>query len=620
VAAWATRVALLVSTGAALLVLLLYAPALEAPFLVPKFAALEVAAGLAALTFAVRRATAGGARWDRGVTLGALLVLGTTAASWFAASRTGAGAPYAVAALARWGALFGIAAGASVAVETEDGASQILEAITMAAGAVAALGLLQHVGLLPFPIPVFSLPGSTFGNRNLAAEVMAMSLPLGVALTLGARTRDARVLACIAMALEVAFLAATRARGAWFGAGAGLVAVAWMLRARASRGVLAFAASALVVAAVVASLPGHWSPHDAGDAKRYEGLSAVIEESVDLRSEALRTRVGLWRRTMKMTSDHAGFGVGPGNWPVVFPAYAEPYAARDGVLSATLAPRQAHDDLLERAAETGLPGVLALLLLAAAVASAVKRRLRTDDARARATVVGGAGALIALVGISVASFPLEMPGTLVLAGLALGLVATDTRRLAAAPDGRRAGPAVAVALVLVAWTVVRAERSIRASRDFAIAEHAGGRHHEARGATEAIAALNASLEAAPDAFAPRLALAHEELRAGHPLESVRAAEAALRVEPDSPNAWSALAEARLASNDARAATLAASEALHRLHDYPRALEVRARAEDQLAESAAAIRDRTELRALAAHAEDEETRRSARALLAPNAGD
>ena len=89
----------------------------------------------------------------------------------------------------------------------------------------------------------------------------------------------------------------------------------------------------------------------------------------------MRTRLGLWRRTVAMSAEHPLLGVGPGNWPVAFPRYAEPGAMRDGVLTATRAPRQAHDDLLERLAETGIPGLLALGLLGASTATAARRRL-----------------------------------------------------------------------------------------------------------------------------------------------------------------------------------------------------------------------------------------------------
>ena len=48
---------------------------------------------------------------------------------------------------------------------------------------------------------------------------------------------------------------------------------------------------------------------------------------------------------------------------VLFPLYAEPSAAADGVMSATMVPRRAHNELLERLAETGPLGLAALVAL-----------------------------------------------------------------------------------------------------------------------------------------------------------------------------------------------------------------------------------------------------------------
>ena len=46
-----------------MLVLLVYAPALQAPFLVPKFAALEIAASLGLVAFGLQRARVGRPLW-----------------------------------------------------------------------------------------------------------------------------------------------------------------------------------------------------------------------------------------------------------------------------------------------------------------------------------------------------------------------------------------------------------------------------------------------------------------------------------------------------------------------------------------------------------------------------
>jgi tetratricopeptide (TPR) repeat protein len=438
---------------------------------------------------------------------------------------------------------------------------------------------------------------------------MAMALPFGIPLIIHGKRCEARFAAACALGLELVFLAATRARGAWLGAALGLATVIWLERTRWRRQALVLTAAGALLAGIVASLPGRWSPRDAGDTKRYGGLSAVLEGSVDARSPALRTRLGLWRRTLSMTRDHPWIGVGPGNWPVAFPDYAEPNAARDGVLSPTLAPRQAHDDLLERAAETGIPGALTFLLLVAAAALAVRHRLQTAEGRARSVAASATGSLVALIVISLASFPLEMPGTITLTGLALGLIAAEPV-LSAVRRERLAMPTILVASLLVVWTVMRAEVSVRSNLLFGAAERLS---HRDAGAADATALLNRSLALHP-AFAPELRAAQMWLREGHPPESIAASERALAFEPGSPNAWATLAAAQLAAEDFPGAIAAATHALGYVHDYAFALDVRRRAETKALDFAGAQRDLDQLIDLASHAEDQDVRLAARALM------
>jgi O-antigen ligase len=615
VSRWAAGLAEMTSCGAALLVLLVYAPSLQAPFLVPKLAALELTASVGLVSFALRRATPGGPRWDRGVTLGALLVLGTSALAWAGAAAGSPGAPYAVDAMARWGSLLGLACGASVLADLRDPRQRVLETVTIAAAVVAALGLLQHLELPPFSIPVISKPGSTFGNRNLAAEVMAMALPLGLGAVAGARRNGSRRVMLGALALEVVFLGVTRARGAWLGAACGLAMVMWLGRRRLNRTVVVLAVASAGAAGIAAAVPGRVTPHDAGDAKRYSGMVEVLQQGVDARSTALRTRFGLWRRTLAMVRDHPLLGVGPGNWPVAFPRYAEPGATRDGVLSATRAPRQAHQDLLERAAETGLPGLLALMVLAAGTVVAARRR--TEDSETRPAASAAAGSLVALVGLSLGSFPLEMPGTLALAGLALGLVASDRRAPPSPPRSPvRAYTAAVVASLLVPFAAVRAVHSVRSSAWLGAAERAMRRDAGWPGAMEALRDLQRALDARPDDVRAELRTAQMFLREHRPMDSARAAEQALGVEPDAPNGWAALAAAELAAGDDVRARRDATHALTLLEDYPFALDVRAQAADHAGDVGAARADRQRIDQLALGGADDDTARAARDLKKP----
>ncbi len=630
----AAGLATLATAGGALLVLLIYVPALQAPFLVPKFAALEVAASIGLVAFAMRRAATGGAHWagwTRGIAAGACLVLATTALSWLAASHGPLGAPYATDAMARWAALFGMACAASV-VDEAGGRWRVFDAITIASAAVAAIGLLQHIDMLPLSIPIISTPGSTFGNRNPAGEAMAMALPFGVVAARRSKG-EARAVMVASVALELLFLGATRARGAWIGGACGLGFLAWSSRARLSRAGVAVALAAIVAAGAAASIPGRFNPRDAGDAKRYAKVVEVLQEGLDTRSTALRTRLGLWRRTVSMIADHPLLGVGPGNWPVAFPRYAEPGATRDGVLTATLGPRQAHDDLLERMAETGLLGLLALGLLGVSATKAARGRLASGDEQLRDGAQAAAASLAALGAISLASFPLEMPATIALAGIALGLLAGGTPAPASPPASRESPTAsravttgvgrgiaslvAGIAACLVACAAIRAERAVRGSRWLGVAERAMRADRSAAGASAALPALKEALdatEATPASYRASLRTSQMLLREARSVEAARAARDALAIEPYAPDAWTALAAAELEAGDATAARRDAGEALHLLEDDPLALSLRARAARREGDDEAAKADQDHMRALADHSDDAETSRAAKALL------
>jgi O-antigen ligase len=603
---------------AATVVPLIYLPGLAAPFIAPKTSALEVVAMLALLAFALRPAGAA-PRWTRPLARAAGLVLVTTAASWVMATRTPEGAPYALSALARWVAFFGLACGAAVLADDRPARQTLLEAVAGAAAVVSVIGLWQHLELAPLAIPVISAPGSTFGNRNLAAEAVAMSLPFTAGAAMGGRARGTRLALVFALVLQLVYLAATRTRGAWIGGAAGLLAVLVLARPRWSRPVVAVALGAVALAAIAALIPGPRNPQYVGDTKRLASAVDVAQQSLDPRSVALRTRFGLWRRTLKMVRDQPVWGVGPGNWPVFFPRYAEPGAAQDGVSSAALQPRQAHDDLLERTAETGLVGLAALATLGWAVVSAARRRLRSADQETRASTAAASGALVALAGAGLTGFPLEMPATLALGGLALGLIAPGNP--VASPPGDLAprrrwlrAAAVGLSAGLLLWAGLRAERRLRGSAWLGRAEQTLRHDSSAETATQALSALDRARAASPDEFRVHLRAAQMLLQLRRHAEGALAARRALALEPFSPNAWATLAAAQLGTGDTAGALASAGRALDLLHDYPFALLVHAQAAQARGDQPGAAGDWDRLRALATGAADQSTTTAARAIL------
>jgi O-antigen ligase len=606
--------------AAAVAIALGYFPALASPFVEPKLAVLVVAGALGFAAWALAAARSRGAlprwalrrwplpRWDRPVMLAAgAFGLALVLSALFAVLRRPPGAPYAADELVRTAAVIGVALGAGLAARSDPrNRRRLLEAISAAAGLVALVGLLQHLRLSPLAIPTISVPGSTFGNRNVGAEAVAMAIPFGLGLLpFGERRRDtprfSTVAIAIALVLEAAYLAVARARGAWLGGALGLVVFFALRRPHLSRAALTATLAVTALALLAAVIPGRWTAHDSLDAKRFQPATRLMHDAVDPTSPVAHTRLGLWRRTLALYDDHPLVGIGPGNFAVLFPRHAEPNASEDGVLSPAAVPRRAHNDLLERLAESGPLGLAAWLALYAALGAAALRRARAD--RSDGGAAACAGALAAFFGCGLTGFPFAMPATLFLFGVALGLLAVDGPPPAAVPARNHGPAALAGAALLGAVVVVAAgwwsARSLEASYCLARAEAALAAGDSAGNAVRALPFLDRAAEVAPRDFRVAFRASYAELRAGHPVPAARAAERALAIEPYSANAWEALARARLDAGDARGAGEAAGRALEILHAFPGALYTRARAAAHLGDGAGADEARAHLAALAA---------------------
>jgi O-antigen ligase len=622
-AASAVGYALAVSTVA---VMLGYLPSLSSPFVAPKLTVLLAAGASGLLGWAAGSWRPHSDRRCDRLIVGASTAFGLliVASATIAAARGAPGAPYATVEILRIGAMFGVAAGAAFAARGDGrNARRLCEAIHASAGLVALIGLAQHLHLSPLPIPAISVPGSTFGNRNVAAEAVAMAIPFGFGLLgFGERAGPApsparRRMIALFVLLEIGYLAVARARGAWIGGALGIAVYFALRRPRLSRATLGAVAATAMLAVAGAAIPGRWTAHDARDVKRFESASRVVHDAVDPSSPVARTRLALWRRTWALYRSRPLAGIGVGNFPVLFPLYAEPNATEDGVLSPTAVPRRAHNDLLERLAETGPFGLAALLALYAVLGAAAVRRVR--GARRAGlpgdgdTAAACAGSLAAFVGCGLTGFPFAMPATIYLFGVAVGLLAAEAPPEPATPAtattavvsglsvGRLVLPPLAVGLTaFVAWWSVHSLEASYFVARFDAALRAGDTPSDAARALPFLARAD---RATPGDFQVALRASAAELEAGHAPRASAAARRALAAEPYSANAWEALARARLAADDAQGAAADADRALGILHDYPGALATRAQAAARLGDAASADSARARLSELAVTDDD-----------------
>jgi O-antigen ligase len=602
--------------AAAVAVPLLYVPGAESPFADPKLALLLIAGGvgLAAALLAWARGEPPRGRASLRVA-GAAVLLTTALAAAIAAARQPFGAPYAAGEIVRLLAIAGIAAAAAQAVRDARWRRRLFDGVHVAAGVVSLIGLLQHLELLPFTMPIISVPGSTFGNRNMAAEAVALSLPFSLAVLASRRWPWRRApdgaggeargmwtwLAAGLLLAELLYLAATRARGAWIGGALGIAAFLAIRRPalpRAARLLLIPLAGAVAVAAL---LPGAWRSRDANDTKRFEVGTRVVLDAIDPASPVARTRLGLWRRTLAIYRDHPLAGGGPGNFSALFPLHAEPGAAADGVMSATMIPRRPHNELLERLAETGPLGAAALvgLFVAAFAAARAAGRASRGAGGAAGDIVAdvdaasaGAGGVAACLGCGLTAFPLAMPATALLFGVSLGAIDALAPAAAGAADGagerpaRRRGAAfvaAALAAILVAgagWLSFGVFASAH-WRGRAKAALAGGaaRKPDTAAALAALERAAAATRLDGVRFDIALRTAQVAVDAGKGWAAYQAATRALALEPYSPHALGTRAAAQLGGGllDLRGATADAEQALRRFPELPVARAAHARA-------------------------------------------
>lgn len=278
--------------------------------------------------------------------------------------------------------------------------------------AVAVLGAPDGLSGAPLAGPL------GYGNANGALCAQGVAACALAALRGG---RLVRLLAVV-LALVLLLLGWQTASAAGLVA-AGLCALGGLLlagsppdrRARAARAVVLLAGAAVGSALLTTVALG--AAHDA-DAPRDGALTRLVDRGLSER------RVVLWSEALDLLGAEPVRGVGLGRF-----AEQSPTARRDADA------RWAHSAFLQHGAETGAPGLLALLGLTGWVFAVLHRAAGRDPAAAV-----GALAAAALLGHASLDYVLHFPSVPVLAAVILGMSARAERVGGVAPArGRAAG-------------------------------------------------------------------------------------------------------------------------------------------------------------------------------------
>jgi O-antigen ligase len=299
----------------------------------------------------------------------------------------------------------------------EDGAYRRILAGAAVAGVLAATTtLLQAYGLETDYFSQNRAPGGTFGNRNFAAHFAAIALPSLVYCAITARSAGAFVISALGVFIIAVALVLTRSRAAWLAVAATVAAVTIPLIASRSywRGVpvvgrllrLAAVTGVGVALAIFAPNSLNWR----SNSPYLDSARGVVDYS----SGSGRGRLAQYFNSMRISRDDPLFGVGPGNWPVKYPAYApdnDP-SLTDSGMPANPWPSS---DWVAFVSERGIVATAALLGVFVVLFFGAMRRWSAlpgaDDVLARVTQVGTIAATL-VVGAFDAALLLAAPAFL----------------------------------------------------------------------------------------------------------------------------------------------------------------------------------------------------------------
>lgn len=372
------------------------------------------------------------------ILLGVQLLSAVFARSWAAAV-----APILVSASGM--ALYGCIRGGLLRPEY---ARKLIPVVSAVALVVAAVGIGQKLHRVEAV--------ATEGNRNYAGALCAMLLPTVVAFTRTGRPWE-RVLAAFAAAGLLAELLISESRGGLLGTLAGLSVAAWALwRGRVPRGAAVALIALVAVGGTFALTQGQ------------EQVSQTRLDTVVFRLEA-------WKSGLRMLAKRPILGWGSGAFPVEYPPFRSAREfevshsdGRDGFKEV----EDPHSIWINAAAETGVAGLLALLLVVYVAARLWRYYIRKapdpDTAALLAGLGGGATAYLVAGGFN--TLTLHVSHTMLFWGfLALVEVLGDQRPWRGGTSVRELRsalpPAAAVALLFGAFWTFRmgeAETAIRA--------------------------------------------------------------------------------------------------------------------------------------------------------------
>jgi O-antigen ligase len=306
-------------------------------------------------------------------------------------------------------------------------------AVALIAGAMAGvlLGILQVSSPFPQESPWYLYRVSNFGvatgffaNSNHMADLLLVAIPFIAAFgaAIRAKTKDTRtrtvglVVAASGLLLAIIGLILNQSL-AGYGLGIPVVLASLLILFGLSGRWIGGALVAIGLAGI-AALALLWTSPIGG---QFDGLGAAT---------SVTSRRHIAARSLTLAGEFVPLGSGLGTYPKIYQRTEDPAKVDATYIN------HAHNDYLELAVETGLPGVLLILVFAIWWGTAISRMLRSRAPDQFA--VAGAFASAAILLHSMVDYPLRTAAISVVFAMSLALMLQPRRRAQSKKDLRPA--------------------------------------------------------------------------------------------------------------------------------------------------------------------------------------
>lgn len=313
-------------------------------------------------------------------------------------------------------------------IKSQPRALQLLGVIYAAGLVTAIIGITQYLFKITI-IPQSAPPAATFANKNMAAQFISLTFPLGIAVLCASKRKATTWIAAMGASIMIIFILYTQTRAAWvavlFEMGLIISIIFWRsfwvntrLFWNKDKTMATLAGIFLILLFINITPTGFkWQFHSISNRvvsildhtrtpSSGERLASQSRENEPHESGSLR--LAIWQNTMEMIKAKPVTGYGLGNHKIYYPLF-HTTAAKDAVFSETHQLANVHNDFLQLFAETGVIGGIAAAFVFLSFFAIIVKLMGTHIDSIFFSAMGIGVSVAGILINSCFSFPFEMP-------------------------------------------------------------------------------------------------------------------------------------------------------------------------------------------------------------------